>query len=92
MVVSPGRGTELEGARFRRFALDRGRQRGAVAGEQLEPVAGARDGDVELLAVDQLGRVLDVDGGDDGVDGAALGGVGGDGVAVVDGEGTAAGV
>jgi hypothetical protein len=42
---------------------------------------------MELPAIDQLGRVLDVDRGEDGVDSAAMGGARGHGIAVIDGQG-----
>jgi hypothetical protein len=55
-------------------------------------VRGAREGDVGLLAVDQLDAVVGVDGGEDAADGRALGRMGGDGVGVVEWQWAAAGV
>src|ERR1700720_4503906 len=74
----------LESGGLARLAIDRGGQRGAVIGEDLELVRGAGKGDVGLLPVDELDAVAGVDGGEDAADRRALRRMRGDGIGVVE--------
>jgi hypothetical protein len=69
MRVAPWRRLDFESGRLVRLAGDGGGERGAVVGVDGELVRGAREGDVGLLAVDELDAVAGVDGGEDAVDG-----------------------